>query len=1197
VLSIKALRNLWLFISLGFSTLFFPNTSFAALIDVQQENDIVYFLFAAPNKIVRYDLNSNVFLSKLVLAKVPTAFHVSASAIYTSYGKELFKSDLSGASSSKVYEETSNITNIASIGNFLYYTNDNSRSHVISLSDYSETDIEHSYNGTTSVVASPINNALYTVVNSHSHSPYKIDINDTGILSNPITSQFSNSGVQANKIFIHPSEDRIYTDSGYIYSTADFKFNGTLAGSFIDMTFLDNRPIVIRENILSIYSEHDLDSKIFTLDHSPSHIAAKEKIITSFVTTNSLVTAHKTNIDLLSKPITPTPKDPNSENYQSELITTDNNNIAYLVDKYSPAIHRRKVAENEFDSSWGLAEAPNWISYSDSHKRLYLGYDSGKITFFDTSLATGAVETHFISLTSKIQGLVSAGEYLYVKDQRYSSSINNYSINKEGSIIDTSTNGEASEEYVWSYLNDYIYQISSRYIKWTTLLSSNGNIDGNGNTSYNSESNYKHPLRLSPNGQLLLLGSGEIIGSENQTILNNLDNSIDDATWINGNLVTIKEGTNTLQFWQEDYLLVSEHQLSRTTNTRLFSVNNKLLVIKQSNSRPIFIYTDVDTISDSDDDTINDFDDNCEFISNLDQLDFDQDNIGDICDEDSDNDLLPNSIETAAGLNILNSNDATLDLDGDKFSNLVEYFYHTNINDNTSKPAIISTLSESFDNKIPLGLYSLEPANPLTITKEDDNNFLSSIISNSPGEQTSILYTAEFEKGVLGFKYGMKNGYYNYKLEIFVDGKLENTKHLYSSWGTELINLEKGVHTIEFKLSFSSSSNSSSQFISLFKLDDLTYGLDSDGDSILDNIDNCPTIANRYQSDSDNDGLGNECDNDPYGQDRDQDGFGDNNDNCPDTYNPDQSNVDEDYYGDACDGTDDRPVDTDQDGVPNDRDNCPNTANSDQHDFDHDRIGDLCDIDIDNDGLLNAQENQFDFLSSYNKEDALLDFDNDGASNEYEINHDTLPTETDAFIAINLADYYPLGNIDYFYVTDNQFIRVSVKPSNKPAQFTMQFSNGTEWLVERRASGIYLLSYNNNDDSLLLFSNMVIFPGSMFPGQITNITSSAHREGQSEIDEFSNQLYLKDVGETAWQGKIYPSITLVENGNETVYLKGLGPMNRNGLELDSLNLDTLASPEITAPEKSNKSGGHFNLVFLLGLLLLATITARNNRAH
>ncbi len=72
-------------------------------------------------------------------------------------------------------------------------------------------------------------------------------------------------------------------------------------------------------------------------------------------------------------------------------------------------------------------------------------------------------------------------------------------------------------------------------------------------------------------------------------------------------------------------------------------------------------------------------------------------------------------------------------------------------------------------------------------------------------------------------------------------------------------------------------------------------GLDQDGDGVEDSSDNCPTIANANQTDTDLDGEGNACDDDD-----DNDSVLDLDDNCPLIANANQADSDGDAIADAC---------------------------------------------------------------------------------------------------------------------------------------------------------------------------------------------------------------------------------------------------------------------------------------------------------
>jgi MYXO-CTERM domain-containing protein len=132
--------------------------------------------------------------------------------------------------------------------------------------------------------------------------------------------------------------------------------------------------------------------------------------------------------------------------------------------------------------------------------------------------------------------------------------------------------------------------------------------------------------------------------------------------------------------------------------------------------------------------------------------------------------------------------------------------------------------------------------------------------------------------------------------------------------------------------------------------------VDTDGDGVPDDRDNCDRTDNRTQTDTDRDGVGDACDNcdrtDNRTQtDTDRDGVGDACDNCDRVANRDQANLDRDATGDLCD------TDDDGDGVPDATDNCPRVANRDQADTNRDGMGNACDGDDDGDGVVDTRDN------------------------------------------------------------------------------------------------------------------------------------------------------------------------------------------------------------------------------------------------
>jgi hypothetical protein len=142
---------------------------------------------------------------------------------------------------------------------------------------------------------------------------------------------------------------------------------------------------------------------------------------------------------------------------------------------------------------------------------------------------------------------------------------------------------------------------------------------------------------------------------------------------------------------------------------------------------------------------------------------------------------------------------------------------------------------------------------------------------------------------------------------------------------------------------------------------------DEDGDGIVDSEDNCPSVPNPDQFDSDGDGVGDACAScaTPTGIDVDRDGYDDGCDRCLGP-GPTGVDIDEDGIDDGCDtcinGVGTLGVDSNADGIDDGCEMCPDGVAG--PDSDGDLLPDRCDScnlgpphDEDRDGIDDACDN------------------------------------------------------------------------------------------------------------------------------------------------------------------------------------------------------------------------------------------------
>nr|WP_296380332.1 thrombospondin type 3 repeat-containing protein [Winogradskyella sp.] len=344
---------------------------------------------------------------------------------------------------------------------------------------------------------------------------------------------------------------------------------------------------------------------------------------------------------------------------------------------------------------------------------------------------------------------------------------------------------------------------------------------------------------------------------------------------------------------------------------------------------------------DNDEDGIPNGEDNCPMTANTDQSDIDNDGIGDVCDDDMDNDGILNEDDNCPETANTDQGDFNGNGIGDACD--IECGFGLSMD-------LPITIADSVDD----GLSYTSTINIMEGFIINDVNVTIDITHTWAADLDIILtspegVSVELTSGNGGF------GGQNYSNTVFdadaVAGIESGTAPFTGSFIPEgdLTGFNGGISGGSWILTVTDTfGDLDGGTINSVSLDicGTRNPNDLDGDTILNENDNCPLTVNTDQSDIDGDGQGDLCDDDIDG-----DGVLNDSDNCPTTPNPDQADNDMDGLGDVCDDDDDNDM------VLDVEDNCQFDPNPDQTDVNGNGIGDACDGIIVNDVLTPNDDN------------------------------------------------------------------------------------------------------------------------------------------------------------------------------------------------------------------------------------------------
>ena len=242
--------------------------------------------------------------------------------------------------------------------------------------------------------------------------------------------------------------------------------------------------------------------------------------------------------------------------YTPDQTVIDDAGIVYLLSKADNRVYRWDGVTRQHlnpiivgSTSFLATSSPGIMAYSSGHFRLYLGYDSGAITYVD--LAAELVEQNFATTAEAVRGLVATGNFVLAQDSS-GAWATHYIFDESGARRTSVDWNRYSRAYAWNPALNRVYffrdDTSPNDLHYEEINQGTGLITAQGETPYHGDYSVAPPIRVSADGSKVLLGSGDIYDASSLTWLGALPTAFTDGRWLpdGGTVIIRPNGDNTV---------------------------------------------------------------------------------------------------------------------------------------------------------------------------------------------------------------------------------------------------------------------------------------------------------------------------------------------------------------------------------------------------------------------------------------------------------------------------------------------------------------------------------------------------------------------------------------------------------------------------------------------------------------------------
>lgn len=555
-----------------------------------QSAGIKYLVSATNSTILRYSLESKTLLSPITLPAsrgTITAVCVTDSEIFVAHDRALYRYELDGSNPTHIVNAAKAISHLFADGDVLIvefpgqhdptYLSINRRTNALIAEK------EFNLGIVQPVLAPSLNKILGRSIWGNLAS---ISYSDAGGWLE-LDYEVSATSANSTAFWTFPSESRALSSGGLIYDTGSLAAVGGIGGAIHDVAFTGGNPVVLRSNEVTAYSPALLPTGSIVLSATPETIAIRGTDLFIFVPdTDEGVRVTVTPLSELSAPNPSDPVDPTALAYTPDDVFVANDGIVFLLSKATQNLFRWDPTTRKYLPSIPLVGVPEFVAYAPDLDWIYLGYAPGlirRIDLADTSLPEIAVA----HTQGRILGLAAAGNYIFAVDD-IDPWVSHHTFDTNGNAISSEDWNYRSTEYIWNAANQKMYffrddsspsdllweQINSNGTAYPSLA--RGGLGTKMDSPLHTSTGFLHPIRVSPDGSRVLLGSGVIHdGTTLARLAGGLANAITDAAWLpNGDIISMREisGVAQTQKWSAPNYAETQFLQAQGTPFRLLSI-------------------------------------------------------------------------------------------------------------------------------------------------------------------------------------------------------------------------------------------------------------------------------------------------------------------------------------------------------------------------------------------------------------------------------------------------------------------------------------------------------------------------------------------------------------------------------------------------------------------------------------------------